>query len=212
MKNKIIIILAILLVASIGTTTIFANINSGLKDKNALLESNQNTLLFERDFALSESQKYKACDSLSAAKVIALELSIAQYKKYRAEDLKLINSLRIKKSELEKVINSQTETINSLKTELHDTTIIYEHGVDTLKSFEYTSEWIDVNGIVNLNKDEVELDIANREALAIVETVQYKRFLGFLWKTKQIKNREIDIVSKNPHTKIIGVDVSSIKQ
>lgn len=212
MKNRTIIVLATLLLASMCVIALFDKSTKILKNKNASLESNQSALLLERDFALSESQKYKVRDSLNAAKVTALELSVAQYKKYRAEDLKLINSLHIKKSELEKVINSQTETISSLKTELHDTTIISEHGADTLKSFKYTSEWIDVNGIVNLSKDEVELDITNREALTVVETVQYKRFLGFLWKTKQIKNREVDIASKNPHTKIIDVDVSSIKQ
>lgn len=212
MKNKTILALVILLIASACVLAIFDKTVKQLKSENTTLESNQAALLLERDFALSESQKYKVRDSLSAAKVTALELSVAQYKKYRAEDLKLISSLNIKKSELEKVINSQTETISSLKTELRDTTIISEHGADTLKSFEYMSEWIDVNGIVNLSKDEVELDIANREALTVVETVQYKRFLGFLWKTKQIKNREVDIVSKNPHTKIIDIDVSSIKQ
>jgi hypothetical protein len=46
----------------------------------------------------------------------------------------------------------------------------------------------------------------------IVETVQYKRFWGFLWKTKKIKNREIDVVSKNPATKILGVEFVTIEK
>ena len=45
-----------------------------------------------------------------------------------------------------------------------------------------------------------------RDSLLVVETVQRKRFLGFLWKTKRVKSREIDVVSKNPYTDIVGVE------
>ena len=52
----------------------------------------------------------------------------------------------------------------------------------------------------------------NRDSVLIVATVQYKRFLNFLWKTKKVKNREIDIISKNPHTKIMGVEYIEIEK
>ena len=54
--------------------------------------------------------------------------------------------------------------------------------------------------------------IITRDSLLITESVQYKRFLNFLWKTKRIKKREFDIVSKNPYTKITGFEVITIEK
>ena len=51
-----------------------------------------------------------------------------------------------------------------------------------------------------------------RDSLIIVESVKYKRFLGFLWKTNKVKNRQIDVVSKNPHTKIVGTELVVIEK
>ena len=56
----------------------------------------------------------------------------------------------------------------------------------------------------------MELQISNRESLKIVETVKYKRFLGFLWKTNKVKSRQVDVVSQNPATSIVNVDYISI--
>ena len=82
--------------------------------------------------------------------------------------------------------------------------------VDTLKCFNYKSKWTDVVGCVDLKRDTVELQISNRESLKIVETVKYKRFLGFLWKTNKVKSRQVDVVSQNPATSIVNVDYISI--
>lgn len=52
----------------------------------------------------------------------------------------------------------------------------------------------------------------NRDSLLVAETVKYKRFLGFLWKTSKVKDRKVDVVSKNPHTKILGVEFTTIRE
>ena len=185
-----------------------------LKEENTRLLSNQEILLTQKQTIMAESQAYKVSDSLNAAKVSELQFTLKEYKKYRAQDLQLIEQLKVKKSDLQKVIDSQTETINSLSVKLNDSIRIdtVTNIIDTLKCFDYKSKWTDVSGCIDLKCDSINLQIKNRESLKIVETVVYKRFLGFLWKTNKVKDRRVDIVSENPNTTIVNLDYVSIKR
>lgn len=206
---KIAIIAAVLLVI-IGA---FHKIQS-LKEENTRLKSNQEILLTENQLIMAESQKYRVSDSLSAVRVSELEFTLKEYKRYRSEDLKLIEQLKAGKSDLQKIITSQSETISTLSAKLNDSIRVdtTTNQVDTLKCFDYKSKWTDVSGCIDLKKDTVNLQINNREALKVVETVTYKRFLGFLWKTSKVKSRQVDIVSENPNTEITNCEYISIKQ
>ena len=185
-----------------------------LKEENTRLLSNQEILLTQKQTIMAESQAYKVSDSLNAAKVSELQFTLKEYKKYRAQDLQLIEQLKVKKSDLQKVIDLQTETINSLSAKLNDSIRIdtVTNIADTLKCFDYKSKWTDVSGCIDLKRDSINLQIKNRESLKIVETVVYKRFLGFLWKTNKVKDRRVDIVSENPNTTIVNLDYVSIKR
>lgn len=206
---KIAIIAAVLLVI-IGA---FHKMHK-LKEENIRLLSNQEILLTQNQIIMAESQAYKVSDSLNAAKVSELQFTFKEYKKYRAQDLQLIEQLKVKKSDLQKVINSQTETINSLSAKLNDSIRIdiTTNAADTLSCFNYKSKWTDVSGCIDLKHDSINLQIKNRESLKMVETIVYKRFLGFLWKTSKVKDRQIDVVSENPNTRIINLDYISIKR
>ena len=212
MKN-IIIKIAIIAIAIIALASALYKIHK-LKEDNTRLLSNLEILLTQKQATMAESQTYKVSDSLNAAKVSGLQFTLKEYRKYRAEDLQLIEQLKIKKSDLQKVIGSQTETINSLSAKLNDSIRIdtTTNQIDTLKCFDYKSKWTDVKGCMDLRHDSISLQIKNRESLKIVETVVYKRFLGFLWKTNKIKDRQVDVVSENPNTTIINLDCVSIKR
>ena len=212
MKN-IIIKIAIIAVAIIALVLAFHKIHK-LKEENTRLLSNQEILLTQKQTVMAESQAYRVSDSLNAAKVSELQFTLKEYKKYRATDLQLIEQLKVKKSDLQKVIGSQMETINSLSAKLNDSIRIdtVTNIADTLKCFNYKSKWADVSGYIDLKRDSISLQIKNRESLKIVETVVYKRFLGFLWKTNKIKDRQVDVVSENPNTTITNLDYVSIKQ
>ena len=212
MKSKITLIAIIAAIVYVVICIVQNYIIKDLKATNASLELNYTTILAERNSILTEKQRYKTKDSLNAIQLGELEMSLAQYKKYRAEDLKLIKSLGVKNKELEKVVNTQLKTISTLSTKLRDTILISEGALDTLKYFDYKSLWTDVNGLINLSNNDVKLEIANRESLTIVEATTYKRFLGFLWYTSQVEKRDLKVVSKNPNTDIIDVDVISIRR
>lgn len=211
--KKIIIKIAIIAVAILAFVLAFYKIHK-LKEENTRLLSNQEILLTQKQTIMAESQAYRVSDSLNAAKVSELQFTLKEYKKYRAQDLQLIEQLKVKKSDLQKVIDSQTETINSLSAKLNDSIRIdtVTNIADTLKCFDYKSKWTDVSGCVDLKHDSINLQIKNRESLKIVETVVYKRFLGFLWKTNKVKDRQVDVVSENPNTTITNLDYVSIKR
>lgn len=211
--KKIIIKIVIAAVAILALVLAFHKIHK-LKEENARLLSNQEILLTQKQTIMAESQAYRVSDSLNAAKVSELQFTLKEYKKYRAQDLQLIEQLKVKKSDLQKVIDSQTETINSLSAKLNDSIRIdtVTNIADTLKCFDYKSKWTDVSGCIDLKHDSINLQIKNRESLKIVETVVYKRFLGFLWKTNKVKDRQVDVVSENPNTTITNLDYVGIKR
>ena len=178
-----------------------------------------NTLTGERDkyranteTLLQDVSRYQTKDSLNAIKVGNLELSLAEYKKYRADDLALIKTLQAKNRDLERVTTTQMETINELRATVRDS-VVYLPGdtvTTVLRCIEYSDKWVDFDGCIINNTFSGK--IITRDSLLITETVQYKRWLGFLWKTKKIKNRQIDVVSKNPATKILGVEFVTIEK
>ena len=196
------IALAVAAVVTIWVQRFRINTLTGERDK---YRANTETLL--QDVSL-----YQTKDSLNAIKVGNLELSLAEYKKYRADDLALIKTLQAKNRDLERVTTTQMETINELRATVRDS-VVYLPGdtvTTVLRCIEYSDKWVDFDGCIINNTFSGK--IITRDSLLITETVQYKRWLGFLWKTKRIKNREFDIVSKNPHTKITGFEVITIEK
>lgn len=179
-----------------------------------------NTLTGERDkyrtnteTLLQEVSRYQTKDSLNAAKVGVLELKLSEFEKYRASDAELIKTLQTKNRELERVTTTQMETINELRATVRDSVVYLPSDTVTtvLRCVDIVEPWFELHGCATPDGQFTGAHI-NRDSLLIVETVQYKRWLGFLWKTKKIKNRQIDVVSKNPATKILGVEFVTIEK
>lgn len=162
---------------------------------------NQETLLVD-------IQKFTIRDSLNAARVGALELSLKEYERFRAEDASLIKQLKAKNRDLEAVSKAQTQTIMELSTMAKDTIIIRDSVPIPALALHAGDEWYDFDGILEGRK--FTGTMVSRDSLVVAESVQYKRFLW--WKTKRIKNREISATSKNPHTTIEGLEFVTIER
>lgn len=162
---------------------------------------------------LQDVKTYQTKNSLNAAKVGNLTLKVSEYEKYRADDLALIKTLQTKNRDLQRVTTTQLETINELRGTVRDS-IIYLPGdtvTTVLRCVDIVEPWFELHGCSRPDNTFTGTHI-NRDSLLIAETVQYKRFWGFLWKTNKVKNREIDVVSKNPATKILGVEFVTIEK
>lgn len=162
---------------------------------------------------LQDVRTYKTKDSLNAAKVGDLKLTLSEYKKYRADDATLIESLQTKNRDLQRVTTAQMKTINELWGNVRDS-IVYLPGdtvTTVLRCIDIVEPWFELHGCTTPAGVFTGIHI-NRDSLLIAETVQYKRFLGFLWRTRKVKNREVDVVSRNPNTHILGVEFVEIIQ
>lgn len=205
MKKYLIWAAIAMVVAAVATIWVQQTKIEKLTDERNRYRGNTETLL-------QDVETYKTKDSLNAAKVGVLELKLSEFEKYRASDAELIKTLQTKNRELEAVTTAQMETITKLRGTVRDS-IVYLPGdtvTTVVRCIEYSDKWVDFDGCIINNTFSGK--IITRDSLLITETVQYKRWLGFLWKTKRIKNREFDIVSKNPHTKITGFEVITIEK
>ena len=206
MKKYIIIAAIALAVAAVVTIWVQRSRINQLTGERDKYRSNTEILL-------QDVKTYQTKDSLNAIKVGNLELSLAEYKKYRADDLALIKTLQAKNRDLERVTTTQMETINELRATVRDS-VVYLPGdtvTTVLRCVDIVEPYFELHGCATPDGQFTGTHI-NRDSLLIAETVQYKRWLGFLWKTNKIKNRQIDVVSKNPATKILGVEFITIEK
>ena len=195
-----------MVVAAVATIWVQRTKIEKLTDERNRYRGNTETLL-------QDVETYKTKDSLNAAKVGVLELKLSEFEKYRADDAALIKSLQTKNRDLQRVTTAQMETINELRANVRDS-IVYLPGdtvTTVLRCVDIVEPYFELHGCATPDGQFTGTHI-NRDSLLIVETVQYKRWLGFLWKTKKIKNRQIDVVSKNPATKILGVEFVTIEK
>lgn len=163
-----------------------------------LLRSNQETILRDYDIKVKEANLYKVRDSLSAVKIGAMQLTLDEYKALNSDTYSIIKELKGRNGDLESAVEASMMNEKVIQTYIRDTVLIG----DTVQHFSYNDKWTSVTGFVKY-PDSVYLQVRNKEYIRAVEVVEYKRFLGFLWKTRRVKSRDIKIMSDNPNTDII---------
>lgn len=205
MKKYLIWAAIAMVVAAVATIWVQRTKIEKLTDERNRYRGNTETLL-------QDVETYKTKDSLNAAKVGVLELSIQDYERFMKEDADLINKLKRKNEELQNFSKIQAETIIKIRAQVKDS-LIYIPGDTAYKLIpcvSFRDSWTNIEACVY--NDTLIGDIQIRDSLILYETIIYKRFLGVLWKTKKIKERSFNIVSKNPYTEIKGVEVVSIRK
>lgn len=206
MKKYLIIAAIALAVAAVVTIWVQRSRINQLTGERDKYRTNTETLL-------QDVSRYQTKDSLNAAKVGVLELKLSEFEKYRASDAELIKTLQTKNRELEAVTTAQMETITKLRGTVRDS-IVYLPGDTTtivLKCVDISDPWFSLKGCTTPD-GEFTGTFVNRDSILIAQTIEYKRFLNFLWKTKKIKNVDFRIVSRNPYTKILGFEVVTIEK
>lgn len=172
-----------------------------LKDERNRYERNTATLL-------SDVEHYRVRDSLNAARVQSLELTVKEYERFRADDAALIKELKQRNRDLAAVNKTQSQTIIDLRAIPRDTVVIRDSVLVPAVAVHCGDAWYNFDGL--LTEDEFTGKMEHRDSLLLVESVRYKRFLW--WKTKRIKDRQLDCVSKSPHNSIKGLEYVVIEK
>ena len=198
MKKELTIFLAI--VAAFLAAALYITI---LSVRNEKLKADCGRYRANVEVLSADCAIYRLKDSLSAARVMALELSLDEFERYRAADAALIRELKQKNRDLSAVNDVQAQTIIDMAARPRDTVIVIDSIPVKAKAVHCGDAWYDFDGL--LTEGSFTGRMETRDSLIVSESVQHKRFLGFLWKTSKIKNRQVDVVSRNPHTKINDV-------
>lgn len=168
------------------------------------LRSERDTYRENTAALLTDSRAYAVRDSLSAAKVQALELTLAEYNRFRVNDLALIEDLDLRVKDLSAVNAAQSRTILLLRSIPRDTLIVRDSIPIRARSVHCGDAYYDFDGL--MTPEEFTGQVAIRDSLLIVESVEYRRFLGFLWRTRRVKSRQMDVINRNPHTRILDIE------
>ena len=179
--KKYLILAAIILAVAAALWVQHAKIKR-LTDERDKYRSNTEALL-------ADVERYQTKDSLNAVTVGVLQLKLSEFEKYRADDAALIKTLQTKNRDLQAVTTAQLQTINELRGTVRDS-IVYLPGdtvTTVLRCVDITDPWFELHGCAT-PAGNFTGTFVNRDSLLIAETVQYKRWLGFLWKTNNLRN------------------------
>jgi len=209
LKTKIYAGIAILFIVLLGVIFFQSKSIKSLKIERDTYRSNSIALL-------TKTKQYKTEAGLNAATANELQLKLSEFNKYKPDDAALIKTLQIKNRTLSEVIAVNANISVPIHAALKDSfppKIVYRDKIiyiDTIKTIAINNEWYSMNGYIY--NDSLNGSASFNEKLLIGGTIKYKRFLGFLWRTKRIKDKKIDVVSKNPYSKIIEVEFTTISK
>ena len=178
--------------------------NERLKSENKILQTNVSTLI-------EGAEQYTTKDSLQVATIANLELSISEYRRYKAEDERLIESLKIDNKRLKGVINTQTEAYYQQTTLLRDSVkmLLSPDSVEipvSIKTASFADQWHSLN--VTIQGDSLNYKLKTKESLLVTNHIVPKRFLFFKYGCREVRT---EVVSRNPYVKDIQVESITIR-
>lgn len=156
---------------------------------------------------------YKVQDSLQAATIGDLQLTLKQYKQFRAEDAQLISNLKVDNKRLQSVVATQTESyyqhtailrdsVKMLATKLPDSIKV----PIIVKTANFADAWHSLNIVID--GDSLNYKLRTKESLLITNHIVPRKFLWFKFGCKEVRT---DVVSKNPYVESISIESITIK-
>ena len=197
MKKYLIIACAILLLLSTALICVVA----GLSEEKRRLKQNQDALMNDVEYYQTEAGK-------SAASVQRLELSRRELEQHNEDLTNTIESLNLKLKRVQAASSTATQTRVEIQTIVKDSIVYVESGkIEKLPAIKWRDPWIKVDGLISLD-GEVNLTIESVDTLHQVVHRVPKKFWFIKYGTKAIRQ---EIVSSNPHTKIVYSEYIEMK-
>lgn len=182
----------------ITVAILFSWLQNVRQEKNRLA-NNQEALLSNVDY-------YKTEAGNSAASVQMLELSKSELEKHCTDLTKTVQDLNIKVKRIQAAAQTATKTEVEIQTVVRDS-IVYRDRPVSLKVINWRDPWVSLNGV--LDGENFSAKIESVDTLTHVVHRVPKKFLFFRYGVKAIK---LDVVSKNPHSKIVFTEYIELKK
>lgn len=163
-------------------------------------ETNQEVLL-------KDVRYYKSKDSLNAASVGKMTVAIKELKESNMGLENTVSDLNLKLRRVESISQTGTETKYEVKTIIKDSLVYIEGKPVTLKCVDFKNDWLTVTGCEN--NGVFDGFIESRDTLIHIAHRVPRKFLFIKYGTKGIN---LDVVSKNPYTKISYLKYIELKK
>ena len=141
----------------------------------------------------------------------ALRLRCGEFESLRAADTEEIRRLGIRIRRLEAAAKAVTETKAEVRMPLRDTVVVRVYDSlpvrDTLRMLRWRDPWVSIEG--RIGRDSLACRIRSVDTLRQVVHRIPRRFLFIRWRTKALRQ---EIVSTNPHTRIIHAEYVKIER
>ena len=173
------------------------------RSENQRLTQNQNALA-------ADVTRYRTRLGEEAASAQALRLRCGEFERLRAADAARIRALGLKLRRLEAAATTVTSTAVGIRAPVRDTVIVHLRDTlvvrDTLRLFRWQDRWVKVDGA--LYADSVSCRVESIDTLRQLVHRIPRRFLFIRWGTKALRQ---EIVSSNPHTRIVHAEYVKIE-
>ncbi len=160
-------------------------------------QSEVNRLSYNQAGLLDSMALYTTRDSLSAASIGVLTLQLREARAHRAADLQTIKNLGIRLQRVQSISKLSTTSTYEVK------------GVrmDSTKEWHFRSAWMALNA--RAVRDTLHTNVVVYDTLVqVLHRVPCFKFLGIWFGTKGVRQ---EIVSKNPHTRIVAAEYIEIQ-
>lgn len=194
--KKILLYVNVALVLTVSVLSCWLN---NVREEKKRLADNQEALLSDVDYYKTESGK-------NAASVLKLELSKSELENHCQDLTKTIDELNIKIGRIQSASTTITKTEVKIQTVVRDS-IVYRDLPVNLKVIKWRDPWVVLNGV--LDGETFSANIESIDTLSQVVHRIPKKFLFIKWGTKAIRQ---EVVSSNPHSKIVYTEYIELKK
>lgn len=170
-----------------------------VREEKKRLANNQEALL-------SDILYYKTKSGKNAASVQKLELTKSELEKHCQDLNKTIDDLNIKIGRIQSASTTVTKTEVEIQTVVRDS-IVYRDFPVSLKVIKWRDPWVTLKGV--LDGETFSAKIESVDTLSQVVHRIPKKFLFIKWGTKAIRQ---EVVSSNPHSKIVYTEYIELKK
>ena len=187
-----------LLLYAVAVTALFAFTYRRYHAENRRLVQNQSALA-------ADVAHYRTRAGQEAVSAQVLRLRCGEFETLRAADAEEIRRLGLKIRRLEAAAKAVTATEAAIRTPLRDSVVIRLR--DSVRLFRWSDAWVPVEG--RIGRDSAECRIRSVDTLRQVVHRIPRRFLFIRWGTKALRQ---EIVSANPHTRIVHAEYVKIER
>ena len=171
------------------------------------LKAERNRYMQNNDALLSEVRRMQIDSNTMALDVKSLNLTLDEYKRYRAEDAGTIEKMGIRIKSLQMAARHEVEVNAPILADIKDTVVVRDTVIMEIKKVEMITPHLQLCGTIENNRltGIIHLPVTLRQAV----WVEHKhRFLWWRWGVKAVHQT---ISSDNPHVEIKYSEVINIK-